>query len=113
MGRMLEVLNRTTTPPEEKKEPASPSPTGAEQAEADDGEDEVGVSFIEVGGPRSQINASADVLAATPARSSSAVKAPPIPADPEPQPQTEEGGVIPTISIWCSWTIRPGVKRDP
>jgi hypothetical protein len=113
MGRMLETLTRADTRKERSAEPilpiagkiAEPEPQ-PEPAPAPEHEPAVEeqIPFIEVGGPRSLVHASADVLAAAP---------PPSAAAPERIKEEETASPIPgTIGIWCSWTLRHGIKRD-
>jgi hypothetical protein len=66
-------------------------------AEEEGGKEE-GIPFIEVGGPRSTIDASPEVLAA------------PAPGWPVPAKAEPEGAAPEVVSIWCSWTIRPGTS---
>ena len=110
MGRMLDALNRTHAAPPPAAAP-SPLPDPAPDltvvdavecpAEEADGETVPVIPFIEVGGPRSTIEASPDVLAAP---GPAAVA----PATPDVEPDNAAPAVV---SIWCSWTLRPGVKR--
>jgi hypothetical protein len=116
MGRMLEALSRPDARKERPTEPiisiaskiAEPEP--APPAESEPAAVEEQVPFIEVGGPRSLINASAEVLAARPPMAS--------PSEPLPHVMDtdQEDGAAPriggTVAIWCSWTLRKGIKRD-
>jgi len=117
---MLETLTRADTRKERSAEPIlpiagkiaepEPQPEPAAGPEVEPAV-EVQVPFIEVGGPRSLVDASADVLAAGP---------PPLAAASEPVKQVirtdqEDGAplqIAGTIAIWCSWTLRKGIKRD-
>jgi hypothetical protein len=120
MGRMLETLTRADTRKERSAEPIlpiagkiaqpEPQPEAAPAPETAPAVEEH-VPFIEVGGPRSLVDASADVLAAAP---------PPLAAGSQPikhiiDTDQEEGAppqIAGTIGIWCSWTLRKGIKRD-
>jgi hypothetical protein len=116
MGRMLEALSRPDARKERSPEPIIPiagkiaEPEPAPAAETEPAAVEEQVPFIEVGGPRSLIDASADVLAAGPPTAS--------PSEPRPQVMhtDPEDGAAPriegTVAIWCSWTLRKGIKRD-
>jgi hypothetical protein len=107
---MLDALNRTHAAPPSAVAP-SPLPAPAPDLPVVDAvkcRDEEAVSetdpaipFIEVGGPRSSMEASPDVLAAP-------GPSPLVPATPEVEPDEAAPAVV---SIWCSWTLRPGVKR--
>jgi hypothetical protein len=122
MGRMLDALNRSEAKrvPPPVPLPQVPLPAVTEaipivdavecQAEliADpvDESDAGGcVSFIEVGGARSAIDGSPDVLAAPVPRS--------VAVAPGKKPAVEEEiSSAGMVSIWCSWTLRPGVKQS-
>ncbi len=105
MGRMLDALNRTPSQPP----PAPPRPVPEEIPVVDavecpaEPEEEAGVPFIEVGGSRSAIDGSPEVLAAPASR--------PVPVEPERKPVADEECLpVGMVSIWCSWTLRPGMK---
>ena len=116
MGRMLEALGRTDA---RKEQPAKPvqsladplvAPEPLQDLENEPTAAEEQIPFIEVGGPRSVVDASADVLASAPAIASAAE---PIKAMKETD--HEEVAVFPiegSLRIWCSWTVRKGIKLD-
>jgi len=130
MGRMLDTLNQSELPHRERPAltVAAPPPirviadddTGdeaepialavpplpaalVEPAELEPDEDE-SAPFIEVGGPRSQVDASPEVLAFPASRRPPHLDEPPAAADDD---ALALGG---TSEIWCSWTLRPGMK---
>src|SRR5262245_9237925 len=110
MGRMLEALSRATPPerPAERVVPMIRKIGAAAPEKIADTEPaaEEQLPFIEVGGPRSVVDASADVLAAVPAAAE---------AGPSEIRESDdnEGLIAPgTIAIWCSWTLRPGIRRE-
>ena len=126
MGRMLDTLNKSELPhrerpvlavappppirviaddeaddePEAVALPTPPLLNVAEPEELEADEDE-SAPFIEVGGPRSQVDASPEVLAFPASRTP--------PAAPK-APDDEALDVGGTSEIWCSWTLRPGMK---
>jgi hypothetical protein len=124
MGRMLEVLGAAKTRPEPPAEAAG-DPAGERQAFAaaasdaagsGDSRDESAVSYIEVGGPRSVVDASPDVLASAPAASRPAGSVSPRPsvssALATPIGDDDTAAITAPIAIWCSWTLRPGIKVE-
>jgi hypothetical protein len=119
MGRMLETLTRADTRKERSAEPIlpiagkiaepEPQPELAPAPETEPAVEEQ-IPFIEVGGPRSRVDASADVLAAAPPPSAAASK--PIKVIDTNQEEEGPSQIAGTIGIWCSWTLRQGIKRD-
>lgn len=109
MGRMLEALKQTDARPLPPVQAAQPCRPEAEPVE-EEGEENATIPFIEVGGPRSELVASPDVLAALPSQAGLG-PSPPQPAAPCPPsvPEAAITDVQGTIALWCSWTIRPGV----
>lgn len=118
MGRMLDALNRSEPKPPPISPPAPPPPVSeaipvvdavecpaeATEEPAEEREAEANVPFIEVGGSRSAIDASPDVLAAPSPRRAL--------VEPVNKPAAEEETMsVGMVSIWCSWTLRPGVKE--
>lgn len=130
MGRMLDTLNQADAAPRERPHlavaavppirviadddggdgdevetialPVPPVPAMLVEPEEVEAEEDKSAPFIEVGGPRSQVDASPEVLA-FPATRSAPPSAKPV-ADDE---NLDVGG---TSEIWCSWTLRPGMK---
>lgn len=106
MGRMLDALNRTPATPEPAPAPLPHPPAVPADlpvvdavecpAEGSDLEVEPAIPFIEVGGPRSAMEASPEVLAAP---------APPVRGV---KPTSGASADPEVVSIWCSWTIRMG-----
>jgi hypothetical protein len=101
MGRMLDALKRTSTNPAPVPVSEPPVVEAMPVVEAVECPDEPDVPFIEVGGPRSTLEASPEVLAVPMPQS--------VRQEPKPPPEDE---CVPTgmVSIWCSCTLRPGVK---
>ena len=114
MGRMLEALNRTQARPAPAAVPLRPVAEEMPVVEAvecpverADPQDEVIAPFIEVGGPRSAIDGSPDVLAAPPPRLAPMQLHSKPATDPTAADECVPAGMV---SIWCSWTLRPGMK---
>ena len=122
MGRMLNALNQSegkrTAPKEtaERRKVEEPEPTRAEAvepepADLEDCAEDACVPFIEVGGPRHLVHASPDVIPMP--RPVQAEKLG-IPQEKQPEPPSlEDGDEEPagTVSIYCSWTLRRGLKQ--
>jgi hypothetical protein len=115
MGRMLEALNQTDARKEPSAKPNQPlvdpiiAPEPVQDLENEPTAAEEQIPFIEVGGPRSVVDASADVLASAPTKAASE----PIKMMAEAhQEETTELPMEGSLRIWCSWTIRKGVKLD-
>src|SRR5262249_6046004 len=114
MGRMLEAFGRATPrsdPPVERVIPlvrkiGEPAPVKAADSEPASEEQ---LPFIEVGGPRSVVDASADVLASAQTTPPSSQVAP---LETTGNDQEDDALAAGTITIWCSWTIRPGIRRE-
>jgi hypothetical protein len=122
MGRMLNALNQgegKRTPPKEtaeRRKVEDPEPVRAEAvepepADLEDCADDATVPFIEVGGPRHLVHASPDVIP-LPRPGQPEVIGIPQPKQPEPL-AVEDGDEEPagTVSIYCSWTLRRGLKQ--
>lgn len=116
MGRMLEALGRSTPRPDPPVErviamvPKTSEPVPVKGADSEPVPEEQ-LPFIEVGGPRSVVDASADVLATAPATPATS----PLPEVARPETtgddQADDALMAGTIAIWCSWTLRPGIRR--
>jgi hypothetical protein len=112
MGKLLDALNR----PQPRPEPGRPAQPSLEQLpvalavecvpEPAPPEEAPTVPFIEVGGPRSAIDGSPEVLAVSPPSRGVPVARTAALADGTPR---EAPGMV---SIWCSWTLRPGVHLE-
>lgn len=119
MGRMLQALNhgegRRSAPrvtaecrPVAEPEPVCAEAVEPEPAEVEESEEETTASFIEVGGPRHLVEASPDVIPLPAAHAA----APPKIKQPEPPVvEDDEDETVGTVSIYCSWTLRRGLKQ--
>jgi hypothetical protein len=115
---MLEALSRNASTSNQLAPLASPitepgigSVIAKEAVPEQVGTDELDVSFIEVGGPRSTIDASPDVLAAklpVPPSLKAASESAEVPASLDLIEPSSCG----TVSIWCSWNLRSGMNRS-
>lgn len=121
MGRMLQALNQgesKRTPPKEtaeRRKVEEPEPACAEAVEPEPAElaectEDASVPFIEVGGPRHLVLASPDVIPLPRPFQPEAVGAR---EDKKPAPPSVEDDEEPagTVSIYCSWTLRRGLKQ--
>ena len=118
MGRMLEALGQSrekqVQPPAPANLQAQPDPSPeATRLATNECSEATAVSYIEVGGPRSVIDASPDVLAATPKpRPKPSPEKAPSPPNAETKPAVTLDEIAGTIAIWCSWTLRGGAREQ-
>jgi len=123
MGRMLQALNqsearrsaprvtvecRPVVEPVPEPEPVCAETVEPEPAEVEECEEESSASFIEVGGPRHLVEASPDVIPLPTAHT----EAPAATKQPEPAAvEDDDDETVGTVSIYCSWTLRRGLKQ--
>jgi hypothetical protein len=118
MGRMLEALRR----PEGQSAPADKPVASAVPADepvvlavtepaekATDADNPTPVPFIEVGGPRTVIDASPDVLAAKPPLAA-LLGRPKMESQSEGVSDGKDLNDLGMVSICCSWTLRAGMR---
>ena len=117
MGRMLEAFSQGSRKQEQplaaanlqvKPEP----PPEARPSLRDECPKAELVPYIEVGGPKSVIDASPDVLAATPKPRANPSSEKSSTSDAESKPAFSPEETAATIAIWCSWTLRGGAREQ-
>jgi hypothetical protein len=117
---MLDALSQCAPPRDRSTEKLADEARGQDETRASgvaevaqDPIDDAVVPYIEVGGPRSAIDASPDVLAAgrsLPPSIAISLKPSPPPIVAQPATAADEACPAETFSIWCSWTLRSGMK---